>query len=153
MGPTLFMTFQVMDIKPLAFFIKQIYNIITGHFELNLGIRVWRFSCIGSGRKWGSWKYHELNHLICCWEPLGIGFVGSGNHSLVSGIVEQEGKLESCEVLNIKNFYEHIFCDGEYYYFRNNSKNKKICKVQNIDFAIIYEMGRMLNERDIKYWN
>lgn len=95
-------------------------------------------------RKWGEWKYDNTNHHIITWQPIGISFVEGGNHSITSGVLKGKGKLKSKYLLNLSKIYQKVFCDGEYYYFLENGRKLKLSKVGNINFAIIFEIGRLL---------
>ena len=104
------------------------------------------FQCIGKDRVAGEWKYDEGNHDVVLWEPLGIGFVWRGNHSMASGIIAGVGKISLKYIVDLTEAYAHITCDGRYYYF----DGKKFALVENLDFAIIFELGRILNNHGIK---
>ena len=108
---------------------------------------------IGKKKPWGPWSQDESNHMLMCWEPIGICFVGGGNHSLMAGIVNQEGVVKSHIVNEMDAMYEVIMCgDGESYSFQDNERWELASKVQNLDFALIYEIGRILQSKGIKYW-
>jgi len=113
------------------------------------------FANIGEGRTWGSWQQDDLNHMVLCWEPIGVSFVANGNHSVMAGIVGQEGTLKSDIITEMGPMYDIVSCDGENYYFFNKDKSEKVVasKVVDLDFAIIYEIGRILNEKGIRYWS
>jgi len=99
---------------------------------------------IGDNREWGKWKYDQSNHDLCVWLPINIFFVHGGNHSLAAGILKNEGTLESRSCFDMAQAYQRIKTDGEYYYLLKDSEEVKLSKVRNLDFAIIYEIGRML---------
>ncbi|WP_407717042.1 DUF6710 family protein [Lysinibacillus capsici] len=45
-------------------------------------------------------------------------------------------------------FYKWIYSDGIYYY--NRSTNKKIDKVTSFEESVIYEIGRLIYNKQIK---
>lgn len=106
---------------------------------------------IGENRPLGEFKYDESNHHICLWEPIGIATVWGGNHSLTSGILKCDGSLPYKHILKMSKIYESIYCDGEYYYKVDSKKKIKLCKVNNLEFAIIFAMGRILDKNGITY--
>ena len=109
---------------------------------------------IGKDRPWGEWQQDDFNHMVLCWEPIGVSFVANGNHSIMAGIVGQEGKIKSDIITEMSPMYDIVSCDGENYYFFNKDKNEKVIasEVIDLDFAIIYEIGRILNTKGIRYW-
>lgn len=103
---------------------------------------------IGKGRVAGEWKQDKMNHHAVSWEPLGVSFVEGGNHSITSGILKGEGRFTSEYVFDLRRIYERLSCDGEYYFYQG----KRISRILEINFAIIFEIGRLLSEREISYW-
>jgi|GEM_PF-4968354 len=119
----------------------------------------WKFSRlldsltnIGKGRPWGAWQQDDFNHMVLCWEPIGVSFVANGNHSLMAGVVGQEGRLKGDIITDMSAMYEIVSSDGENYYFLHKGEKAVASKVMDLDFAIIYEIGRILNKKGIKYW-
>lgn len=107
---------------------------------------------IGKGRKWRQWKQDYGNHYVEVWLPIGIAWVSGGNHSITTGII-QGGELEP-EYYDISKVYKYIKCDGKNFIrTKTNSiiNNEIICPVTNVDFAAIFEIGRMLVERGISF--
>lgn len=104
------------------------------------------FQCIGENRPAGKWKYDKGNHDVVWWEPIGIGTVFRGNHSLAAGVIAGVGKIELKYTLDLADAYSHVTCDGRYYYLDGS----KFAMVENLDFAIIFELGRILNNYGIK---
>jgi hypothetical protein len=107
------------------------------------------FQVIGKDRAAGEWNYDEGNHDVVWWEPIGIGIVWRGNHSLASGVIAGVGKIALKYKLDLAEAYSHLTCDGRFYYF----DEKKFATVENLDFAIIFELGRILNKHGIKSIN
>jgi hypothetical protein len=98
-------------------------------------------SSIGTGKKAGPWK-QDSNHRVEWWEPIGIGWVIGGNHSITAGILQGEGQLVVDTVYSMRRFYEHVVCDGIYY--RRQTDHRPICRVKNAAFASLFEIGRLL---------
>ena len=96
---------------------------------------------IGQDRKWGKWKYDKNNHYVEFWEPLGLAWGTNGNHSITAGIIAANGKLPVKVYRNIALLYKYVFCDGKNYVDRHG---KVLNKVNSIEFAAIFEIGRML---------
>lgn len=107
------------------------------------------FSSIGKGRPWGEWHYDESNHFVELWLPIGIGWVSGGNHSIATGIIQGEGYIKPEETYDISKIYEYVFSDGVYY--REKKTNTIINTVNDVRFAAIFEIGRLMVERGISY--
>lgn len=101
---------------------------------------------IGNGRVSGIWKQDESNHNVTVWLPMGICWVHGGNHSITIGIV-QGGSLKPNYWYNISAIYKYVKTDGNYFY--RISDNKKLYPVQNVEFAAIFEIGKMMYENNI----
>lgn len=108
---------------------------------------------IGNGRHWGEWRQDYNNHYVEVWLPIGIAWVNGGNHSISIGVI-QGAKLEPEYYYDISEVYKYVKCDGQNY-FRTNTNNfiedNIICPVKNVDFAAIFEIGRLLVERGISF--
>lgn len=94
------------------------------------------------------WKEDCSNHCIELWLPLGICWVRGGNHSITTGILQGEGSITPT-VYDISDYYKNVYCDGEYY--RLKADRIKLNKVKNVEFAAIYEIGRLIIERNIVF--
>lgn len=108
---------------------------------------------IGKGRKWGEWKQDHNNHYVEVWIPLGIAWVGGGNHSIAAGIV-QGGELTPEYYYDISEMYNHIRCDGKNYLRTKTNwlvKDEILGPVANVEFAAIFEIGRLLVEKKISF--
>lgn len=109
---------------------------------------------IGRNRASGVWK-QDRNHEVEVWLPMGIAWVRRGNHSITMGIM-QGAELEPEHYYDISKVYKYIKCDGKNFIrIKTNSiiDNEIIAPVTNIDFAAIFEIGRLLVERDISFIN
>ncbi|MCL9661023.1 hypothetical protein L2089_10030 [Paenibacillus hunanensis] len=104
-------------------------------------------SSIGVSRPWGEWKQDTSNHDIQILLPMGICFVGGGNHSIASGIIYGEGKLHSEDIYDFSEIYKYVYTDGLEY--RRVEDGSKISDVKNLEFAVIFEVGRMMSEREL----
>ncbi len=98
-------------------------------------------SNIGIDRPAGNWKQDD-NHKIEYWLPFGIGFVHGGNHSITNGIINGTGVIKKYDTYDISKIYKFIYCDGEYY--RIKKDNTIFQKVNNLEFACIFEIGRLM---------
>lgn len=103
---------------------------------------------IGEGRKKNKWKQDFNNHFVELWLPMGIAWVNNGNHSITMGIV-QGGELEPKHYYDISEVYKYVYCDGEN--FIRTEDNKAIAKVTNVEFAAIFEVGRLLVEKGLSF--
>ena len=99
---------------------------------------------IGEGRKAGAWEYDDTNHRIDYWEEVGVFFVDGGNHSITTGILKGTGKLPTTQKTSMKHMYDHIYCDGNFYYRKLDAESIKLVPVRCLDFAILYEIGRIV---------
>ncbi|MFS0767089.1 DUF6710 family protein [Peribacillus phoenicis] len=103
---------------------------------------------IGEERKNGPWK-QDYNHWVELWLPMGVAWVNSGNHSISTGIIQGQGQINTSKAIDISKLYDYIYSDGEYYYsFKND---EVISEVKNVDFAAIFEIGRLMKENDINF--
>jgi hypothetical protein len=88
-----------------------------------------------------TWK-QDANHCIDYILPFGIGYVYGGNHSITVGIVRGEGVIIPRKIYDYSPIFQHVRCDGNF--FIRKYDNKIIQKVSNIDFAAIFEIGRLM---------
>ncbi len=103
---------------------------------------------IGTGRSWGEWDEDNLNHNLELWLPMRIGFVRGGNHSISSGVLQGEGKLSAKSVYDVSKLYDYIYTDGAYFYRKID--NSIISETLSVEFAVIFEVGRIISEKGIK---
>jgi len=104
-------------------------------------------SCIGQGRRAGEWKQDPVNHRVEYWLPFGIGWVHGGNHSIMTGIVQGQGTIETDNVYDISPLFPHVRFDGDA--FLRASDGAVIQKSTEFEFAAIFEVGRLMHERGI----
>ncbi|WP_408007447.1 DUF6710 family protein [Pseudalkalibacillus sp. A8] len=104
---------------------------------------------IGFDRDWGPWTQDDLNHKVEVWMPMGIVWVHGGSHSIASGIIRGEGVINTSNVDDISEIYDHVSCDGLNFY--RTEDNSVIAPVQNLEFAAIFEIGRMMNDKKITF--
>lgn len=104
---------------------------------------------IGAGRLYGNWRQDYHNHSLELWLPMGISWVGGGNHSIASGIIQGVGKIKPDITYDISKLYDYIECDGKHY-LRKQDKSI-LAPVRNVEFAAIFEIGRMMRENRISY--
>jgi len=96
---------------------------------------------LGSTGNWGPWKA-ELNHQVELWEPIRVGWVHGGNHSIAVGILLGRGTIAPQTTYDIAPLYQHVSCDGEV--FRRKNDGAIISEVASVEFAAIFEIGRLL---------
>ncbi|VDN46683.1 conserved protein of unknown function [Petrocella atlantisensis] len=95
------------------------------------------------------WKEDKINHCIELWLPVGVAFVHGGNHSITAGIIQAEGEVTPYQCVKMDKYYDYIYTDGVYY--REIQSCEKISKVESLEFAAIYEIGRLILKNDIKF--
>ncbi|CCF16470.1 conjugal transfer inhibition FipA domain protein [Brevibacillus laterosporus GI-9] len=108
----------------------------------NISRYVNSISSIGKSRPWGKWKEDTLNHYVQVLLPMGICFVEGGNHSITSGIINGEGKLIAKNVYDFSEIYNYVYTNGIQY--RRLEDDSVISNVTNLEFAVIFEVGRMM---------
>lgn len=97
-------------------------------------------------REIGTW-HQKYNHEIEYWLPIGIGFVNGGNHSITCGIINGEGVIKDYDAYDISKIYNHVYCDGKSYL--RKSDNSIIHEVNNLEFAAIFEIGRLMVKHSV----
>jgi hypothetical protein len=106
-------------------------------------------SNIGAERTWGEWKQDFNNHFVELWLPIGITWVKGGNHSIATGILQGIGTIKPESTYNICEVYKHVYTDGSYY-FRIRD-NVVIAPVEDVEFAAIFEIGRLMIKNSISF--
>lgn len=104
---------------------------------------------IGSTKASGPWR-ENTNHIVECWEPIGVGWVINGCHSIIAGILQGEGTITVSSIYHMRQLYDLIECDGTTYRLRRN--RQLICPVRCVEFAGIFEIGRMMLKQGILKW-
>lgn len=100
---------------------------------------------INIGEKVGDkWKHDPLNHRVTHILPLNIGYVTNGYHSSAMNIISNESPMIITEELNLAPIYKEIYTDGQY--FRRKLDDTIIDRVASVEFAAIFEIGRLLIE-------
>ncbi|MCC6965307.1 MAG: hypothetical protein IT391_03350 [Nitrospira sp.] len=94
------------------------------------------------GTKQNPWKQDTGNHRVEYWLPFGIGWVRGGNHSIMTGILQGRQQLETDEVYDLSAIFPLVHCDG--IAFRRTADNSVIAPVREVEFAAIYEVGRLM---------
>lgn len=95
------------------------------------------------GEKVGSkWEVDPLNHRVVHIYPLNIGYITNGNHSTVMNIINNEAPMNITEELDLSPVYNEIYTDGKY--FRRIQDNKILDEVTSVEFAAIFEIGRLI---------
>ncbi len=93
---------------------------------------------------WGRWREDD-NHQIELWEPIGIGWVHGGNHSITAGILTGSGTVKPNFGYDIAPVYDHVVCNGRA--FRRKHDGAIISEVSSIEMAAIFEIGRLMVEQ------
>lgn len=106
-------------------------------------------SRIGKGRVWGTWEQDFNNHEIELWLPMGIAWVDSGNHSIATGIIQCSGKVKPDYVYDISTIYDYVHCNGKDFISAQN--NEIIAPVKNVEFAALFEIGRLMRNNSISF--
>lgn len=99
---------------------------------------------IGENKKSGDWT-QDVNHRVELWLPFGVTFVNSGNHSITTGILNNEGQLnlDLDYLYNMKYEALHsIQCDGVNYF--RVEDNSYLAPVTNISMAAVFEIGKLI---------
>lgn len=104
-------------------------------------------SSIGSGRPRGRWKQDAVNHKVEYWLPFGIGWVHGGNHSIMTGIVQGEGRLTTDCVYDLSPLFPHVCFDGKAFIRLNDGS--VLQEATEFEFAAIFEVGRIMHEHRI----
>ena len=100
---------------------------------------------IGAQKGFDAWT-QDGNHRLSVLLPWGIAFVHGGNHSIAAGILAGEGTLLAEEVLDATSLLDLVSCDGQHY--RSKSTGKAIARVQDHRRAAVFEIGRLILERE-----
>lgn len=104
-------------------------------------------SNIGKGRAYGEWRQDD-NHYIEMWLPMRTCFVYSGNHSITAGIIQNSRTVKPEKVYDISPIYDYLYTDGINYYRKND--DSIIAKVNDLEFAAIFEIGRFMKDEGIE---
>ena len=94
-------------------------------------------------------EFQESNHWSTLFLPIGITVVHNGNHSILSGIIKQEGIIYPTEKVDLAPLYEKIIFDGMYY--RDIENGQAIQEIKNFELGAIYEIGRLLIKSGITF--
>ena len=97
---------------------------------------------LGPGGDWGAWKYDDSNHDVVLWEPIRVGWVYGGNHSIAVGVLQGRGSVKPADTYDVSALYDHVVCDGRV--FRRKHDQVVISEVASIEMAAIFEIGRLI---------
>ena len=92
---------------------------------------------------WGRWRQDVLNHQVSLWEPIGIGWVHGGNHSISAGILTASGTIRPNFGYDISPVYEHVVSRRRRAIRRRHDK-AVIAEVSSVEMAAIFEIGRLI---------
>jgi hypothetical protein len=65
----------------------------------------------------------------------------------MAGIVQGQGSIETNCAYDLSSLFKHVWCDGVA--FLRSSDNQIIQQVNELEFAAIFEVGRVMHERGI----
>lgn len=99
---------------------------------------------IGEGRGKGPWKQVPAEHHLECWLPFGVVWVHEGNHSIMTGIVQGTGTIETEEVYDLSQIFDDVRCDGNA--FIRICDGAVLTPVRDLEFAAIFEVGRLMHK-------
>src|SRR5690606_30897143 len=88
------------------------------------------------------WEHDPINHRTTLLYPLNIGFVTNGYHSSAMNIINNEAPMRITEILDLTPIYEELYTDGDC--FRRKSDDKFVDEVTSVEFAAIFEIGRLI---------
>lgn len=94
------------------------------------------------------WKHDRYNHTMTLIEPLNIGMMSSGNHSAAINIICNEAPIKVTHVLDLAPVYNEIYTDGFFFYLKTD--DSVISEVTSVEFAAIFEIGRLINNSNLK---
>lgn len=101
-------------------------------------------STIGERRLNGAWRFDPVDHKVEYWLPFGIAWVKKGNHSIMTGITQGQGQIETDQVFDLSALFPLIRFDGNT--FIRNFDNTVIREVDEFEIAAIFEVGRIMHE-------
>lgn len=88
-----------------------------------------------------SWK-QDNNHEVELWLPFGVTFVWGGNHSIATGVLNNEGELKVDNIYDMSSIFPYIYCDGVNYF--RTEDDSLYAPVSNLALAAIFEIGRLI---------
>jgi hypothetical protein len=103
---------------------------------------VTNFTDLGANRE--EWKQDFRNHLVEYWLPFGIGWVYSGNHSIMLGIVQGQGNITTDSVYDMSALFPLVRFDGTAFIGTDNGE--VLSEGENFEFACIFEVGRIMQK-------
>lgn len=106
-------------------------------------------SDIGSDEN-NDFKYIYTEHESVLILPLGITIVEQGNHSILSGVLKREGIIYPSQIYDLTPFYKQQTFSG---YSYKNQSNQKIRKVKYFELGVLFEIGRILAEHNINFFD
>ncbi|WP_178860859.1 DUF6710 family protein [Thiomicrorhabdus cannonii] len=92
------------------------------------------------------WEKDERNHSVTTLLPFRISWFNNGYHSGMTGILKREGKTKADQVFDASKIYNLVHTDG--YHFYITETGNRISYVWNVEFAAIFELGRLLVNED-----
>ncbi|MBH3372270.1 hypothetical protein FYM84_11155 [Pseudomonas sp. CAH-1] len=96
---------------------------------------------IGKGRELGEFV-QETNHSLTLMQPLNIGWVNGGNHSIAQGILSGEGELIPDDVYDVTEIIKGVSFDGEFWFCRRTGE--KLGSPIYAEFGWAWEIARFL---------
>lgn len=101
-------------------------------------------SCIGENKPCGTWRKDSSNHYIELLMPFRIAWFGNGYHSGMTGILHGQGVAEADETYDATPLFDFMHTNGVHFY--DTATGEKLSNVKHVEFAAIYELGRLLDK-------
>lgn len=115
-------------------------------FPWNISRLINTFATIGSTCN-VPFSFDKSNHLSTLLEPINLLMITNGYHSSASGIYDTNAIYFPTEYCDISVLYKNIYFDG--ISFRHKKCNAVLDYPKNKSIGIIYEIGRLLHERNL----
>lgn len=68
--------------------------------------------------------------------------VNNGNHSILSGILKEEGTIQANQTYDLVPTYDYMYFDS--IYFRNKMNDEKLYKVRRFEIGALYEIPLLI---------
>ena len=135
----------IYDLKtPYPFDISQNPTISSPHKQIRLLNALGRIS----SQLDNPFSFQESNHFSSIlYAPINLLIISNGFHSSVAGIYDTNAIFYPAQICDISNLYHEIYFDG--LSFRYLDSNIEIQCPENKSIGTIFEIGRLLYERNL----
>jgi len=98
------------------------------------------------------WEFSKGSHIAELYLPFGLTVVNTGNHSVSAGVLKREGTLQITDgkIYDLSPMYDKYRFDGINYL---DNTDKIAFKANSFEFGVIYETGRIIRRKGIKFLN